>query len=308
MILPKGELVEVKRGINPKNIFKINLTGYIQFSWRDDKDLYLCSILVRRGNPVLASVEFVKSKKEVKGKKALELINAVQNATVEIYKLTDDKIELAIKMNKDAILSNNEGMTKSTTSSSKTQKINSISQQESTPVIAGIEVNLSEFISTVKLFTGIIKAKGENKEAILVVKRGKIVGAKVIDGSKVFFGSSALSKINFNGKIYAYKEDIDNFIRNNPNVVVEEVKYKTENGSKDYKSSTKGETLTSKKEKEGTGLTNYSDSSSKSEDSSREAIMRKYKIKDPSEEEIEKIIEDVFGDTKSTPFKFKIKK
>ncbi len=306
MILPKGELVEVKRGVNPKNIFKINLTGYIQFSWRDDKDLYLCSILIRRGNPVLASVEFVKSKKEIKGKKALELINTVQNATVEIYKLTDDKIELAIKMNKDAILSNNEGMTKSMTSSSKTQKINSISQQGSTPVIAGIEVNLSEFISTVKLFTGIIKAKGENKEAILVVKRGKIVGAKVIDGSKVFFGSSALSKINFNGKIYAYKEDIDNFIRNNPNVVVKEIKYK--NDLKDHESSTKEKTLTSKKEKEGTGLTNYSDSSSKSEDLNRETIMRKYKIKDPSEEEIEKIIEGVFGDTKSTPFKFKIRK
>jgi hypothetical protein len=281
MLLPRGKLTGVYRNGTPSDFLKKDVTGYIQFSWKDGSELCIGTVVMLKGEPVLASVEMIKAREEIKGDKALQIINEVNIATIEVYSLPHNKLELALKTNKDAVLSTGGKSTPESTSAARStsgtevrqtakrqrqqlqrrsvqsrqpqqpqQKTERIASITTGKPVASLETDLNRYLSSISMFTGIIQAEGEDRQALVIVKNGKIVGAEVVYGGEVLKGNVALQLLDFRGKIAVYNENVDRLLRENPEIRI----------------------------------------------LNREELMRKYRIKPPSEDEIERLINDAFGD------------
>jgi|GEM_PF-1776197 hypothetical protein len=201
MLTPKGKLVGIYR-TDPKQAFEKLSRGYALVSWKDAEDLYIGCVVFDEGKPILADLEFVRSKIVLKGREALERILNVEYATVELYELEKDRVVYAVSINRDSKIEVEEKVTEKPKEERKELK-----------VAFTTESNLEEFLSTVGDFTGLIVAKGEDREAKIYLKNGIIVGAEArIDGEK-YKGKSALFYLDFHGKIICYEvDDVDNLI------------------------------------------------------------------------------------------------
>jgi len=278
MLVPKGRLVKICQNKNPREFLDENITGYVQFSWRKNGDLYIGTVVMHEGSPVLASVENVKSRSEVKGDEALEIIKNVDNAAVEMYELTQYELELTLKTNGDARVvkcssagSGESGKTDERagekaektrarsrsaeepgTSRVKEEKVRTDSgtkkQRKLKPLLSGVEANVREYISSLGSFTGVLQAEGINGKCAVLLKNGNVVGVEVVAGDDVYRGNIALPLLDFRGKITLYKDDVDTLLEQYPEVRV----------------------------------------------LNREELMRKYNIRPPTEEEIEQLIKSAF--------------
>jgi len=252
MLLPKGKLIKIYRCGTPREFLKESITGFVQFSWKDGNELYIGTVVLLKGKPILASVEMVKSKREIKGEKALQIIAERENAAIEVYTLSQHELELTLKTNVDAAITTpeKESTTRTPKSHSRHQQPRPQRAKILKPVVSGLEENLNRYLSTIGTFTGVIQAEGVNRQATVIVKNGKIVGAEVTYDKEVLRGNLALQFLDFYGKISAYEGNVDDLLSENPEVRI----------------------------------------------LNREELMRKYNIKPPSEDEIERIIANTFGD------------
>jgi len=238
MITPKGRLIGIER-TEPKQAFEKLRRGYALVSWKDSGDIYIGCVVFDDGKPILADLEFVKSKNVLKGREALERILNVEYATIELYELDRDMLAYAISMNEDTKIEEVE---------EKEPEIPKEEERKEPKLTLTIESNLEDFLSTIGNFTGLLVAKSDDREVKVYLKNGNIIGAEARIAGEKYKGKSALFYLNFHGKIFCYDvEDVDSLVSDD---------IKTE------------ETLAV----------------------DREEILRKYKIKLPTEIEIEELL------------------
>ena len=108
MLLPKGKFLGLNNRVSPESLGELVDTGYVKVSWRSNGELWLGEVVFLNGSPVLAEIENVKSKKKIKGKAALDQILGLKEVNLEIYKLTEDNLNLAISMNKSCTVNETE--------------------------------------------------------------------------------------------------------------------------------------------------------------------------------------------------------
>jgi len=222
MLLPKGTPLELNKKGKPSDYLEKDITGYIQLSWREDGELCVGTVVLRNGEPVLASVEKAISKEKITGNEAFQKITNIEIATVDVYSLTEDKLELAIKSNKDSIIEKVKSDLQIPTPASPAtgQHISEKASHAETPVIAGLDANLMKLLYAIGSFTGILKAEGEGREAIVAVEDGNIVGVKITYNNEVLKGNPALEFLDFYGKVYAFSRDVNELLKDDPEIQV----------------------------------------------------------------------------------------
>jgi hypothetical protein len=197
MIVPKGELLGIFRG-KPQEFFNKVDNGYLKISWKDVDDICSACVVFKDGIAVFADLEFVKSKKILKGKDALKRILSVSHGVIEVYKLNEKQISLVALINSEDIAVNQQETTV-------VEKLDGKTEQPEEEEFKEVE-NLEDFIYNLEEdFTGIIIARGEDREATLYIKDGMIIGARVKFNNNEYLGLSALYYLDFKGNITCEK-------------------------------------------------------------------------------------------------------
>jgi hypothetical protein len=219
MILPKAEFLGIFRGKPIEYCDRIR-NGYLKISWKDSDDIYSASVVIRNGEPIMADVEFIKSKRILKGKEALERIFRVDYAVVELYSVDSGDIRKIVSMNDESLLIKvEEAVKKEEKVERKEKKVEEKvvkGEKEGVEEVKGVtkEVNnLEDYILNIKDFTGILKGIGKDRVATIYLKNGNIIGAKVELENEVFKGLPALYYIEFPAKVIMKEVgDVDKYV------------------------------------------------------------------------------------------------
>jgi hypothetical protein len=226
MIVPKGQLIEIVRGSPKDSLSKIRY-GYLKISWKDENDLYSACVVLSDGKPILADLEGVKSKTLLKGKEALDRILNLDYGVVEIYSVekrdipriismndTATKVEIETKEKLEEIATEREGAVEERPKEEviKKKEVVTVEEKEEDP---SIRSNVEEFIFNLKEdFSGMVSARGEDRDALIYVKNGKIIGVKVLfNNNEEYKGLSALYYLDFDAKIVVKElDDVERFV------------------------------------------------------------------------------------------------
>ncbi|WP_457549174.1 DUF2226 domain-containing protein [Archaeoglobus sp.] len=207
MILPKGNLVEILRG-KPIDYFDRVKYGYLTVSWKEGGEIYSASVLIKNGEPVMAELELIKSRKTLRGLEALREVEKVDYAVVEVYSLSAEDVNKAITMNDETLVVAHITERKLETQEQKAEepakpvKSELHESEEESEKEVGVTENFEEHIlREFKGFTGIIKGIGNDRVATIYMKNGKLVGAKVSIGNETYEGLSALYYLEFPAKV-----------------------------------------------------------------------------------------------------------
>ncbi len=191
MILPKGEFIGIYRGKPLEYVDRVS-KGYLKISWKDSNDIYLGYLVVENGRVVMGELEFIRSKKSVKGKDAFEIISNIDYAVIEVYSVDPRGLQSIYSMNDESYRVEVE----------KEEVEEEVKKEEKEEIEKVIETrNFEDFILNIKDFSGIVKGMGEDRTATIYVKDGKIVGAKVSLNGEEFGGASALYYLDFPAKV-----------------------------------------------------------------------------------------------------------
>ncbi len=207
MILPKGNLVEILRG-KPTDYFDRIKHGYLIISWKGNGEIYTASILIKNRKPVMVELELVKSRRTLGGLEALKEVEKVDYAVVEVYSLSAEDVDKAVTMNDETLLVVHKETTQITKKETQEQKVEKPAEvvkpelHESAEKEVGVTENFEEYIlKELKDFTGIVKGVGNDRVAIIFVKDGELIGAKVSIGNETYEGLSALYYLEFPAKV-----------------------------------------------------------------------------------------------------------
>ncbi|MBO8181409.1 MAG: DUF2226 domain-containing protein [Archaeoglobus sp.] len=258
LYVPKGEKIRSGEKINVSEVIEelksLEFTGYIEVASKSGKGFYLGFLFFLKGEPIIAGVEEVVGKVELLGKDALELILSFDEPTVDVYELDEEKISLCIEYNPDEAF---------------LRHVDELEIEKKHPeypeypvlkygiladnLVESVESNVKTYLSQLKDFTGVVWAKENSKEAIVLLENGKIRGAAYFNVGETFAGNLAVNLLDFNAKIESYAkrpEEIEKVIRKNPEIEVVD----------------------------------------------RAELFKKYRIRPPEEEEIERILKGVLED------------
>jgi len=192
MILPKGNFIGIYRG-KPSDFFDKVKNGYLRISWKDSEDIYLASLVVKEGKPTMADLEFVKSKKVLKGKDAFDKLLNVEYAVIEVYSVESRDMQYVFSANDETLL----------IESPKTREHVKTESKEKSEVEESVETdNFEEFVLNIEdNFTGVVKGVGKDRVATVYIKDGELVGAEVSFDNEKFEGVSALYYLEFPAKV-----------------------------------------------------------------------------------------------------------
>jgi len=253
LYIPKGEKIRSGEKIDVSEIVEelkeIEFTGYAEIASKSGKGFYLGFIFFLKGEPIIAGVEEVVGKVELLGSEALSMILSFKDPVVDVYALDEEKISLCIEYNPD------EAFLKDVSEREIEQPEYPILRYGiiADNLIESVESNVKTYLSKLKDFTGVVNAKENGREAIILLEKGRIRGAAYFNTGEAFAGNLAVNLLDFNAKIETYAkkpEEIQKIIRKNPELEVVD----------------------------------------------RSELFRKYRIKPPEEEEIEKILRNVLED------------
>jgi len=211
MITPKGELLKIERG-KPEEFFDVVENGYLKISWKDDEDVYSACVVFKDGVAVFADLECVKSRRVLRGKNALSKIVTVDYSVVEIYRLTKKDISLIALMNDEGIAVEKIEEVKEEVEE-KPEEVQEEKEERKDMDESKKVKSVEDFVYGLEDFTGMVIAKGDGIEAILYVKDGVILGAKVSLDGEEYLGLSALYYLDFEGEVTCKGlEDVERFV------------------------------------------------------------------------------------------------
>jgi len=194
MILPKGDLIGIFRG-KPLDFLDRVRNGYLRVSWKDPEDIYSSSIVLKDGNPIMADLELVKSRRVLKGKEAFEVVKDVDYGVVEVYSLDSREVSRLISMNDESYLI--------------IEKAEEVEKVEEVKEVEELHVeNFEDFILSIGEFSGVVEGFGEDRVATIYIKDGDLVGARVRVNGNEFLGVSALYYLEFPARVVMREGDV----------------------------------------------------------------------------------------------------
>ncbi len=205
MILPKGKLVGIYRG-KPLDFVDRVRKGYLKIYWKDSNDIYQASMVVEDGKITMGEVEFVKSKRSVRGRDILKVISNIDYAVIEVYSVDSKEMESIHTMNDESYKLEREEERKTKEAEKDVEKVTegeverAVEEKEEEGKTMETE-NFEDFILNLNDFTGVVKGIGKDRTAVVYVKDGRIVGAKVSLNGEEFEGVSALYYLDFPAKV-----------------------------------------------------------------------------------------------------------
>jgi hypothetical protein len=252
LYIPKGERIRSGEEVDLSEVVEelkpVEFTGYVKIAYKIGRAFYLGHIFFFRGEPFIAGLEEVIGKIKILGIDAFKMMLDFKQPLVDVYRLDDEKISLCIEYNPDE---------------SFLRDVEELKEEPEYPVlrygivadnlVESTEANLRAYITELKDFTGVVSAKANDKEAIILLRNGKIRGAAYFDFGEAFSGTLAVNLLDFKAKIESYAkeaEEIERVIRKNPEIEVFD----------------------------------------------REELFKKYRIKPPEEEEIDKLLKAAVDD------------
>ena len=222
MIVPKGELLGIFRG-KPEEFFNKVDNGYLKISWKDSDELYSACVVFKNGIAVFADLELVRSKRVLKGKEALKKILTTDYGVIEVYKLSEKQVSLVSLMNSEDVVIHQKVEEKPESKTALADETKKVRVEEKEEIKEEkkkeeekfeVVENFEEFVYNLEDdFSGIIVAKGDDREATLYVKDGVIIGAKVKFNDTEYLGLSALYYLDFKGTITRRKlDDVEKYL------------------------------------------------------------------------------------------------
>lgn len=208
MILPKGDFKGIHRGKPVEYVDRVR-NGYLKISWKDSNEIYLATLVVENNSVVMAEVEFVKSRKTLKGNEALELISNLDYAVVEVYSLDSRSLQSIYTMNDESYLIKSTETEVERKEEEEKAEYKEIEEKVVTEkVVTEVDnfenfiLNLKDFSDVVNTnFSGIVKGIGKDRTATVYLKNGRVVGARVVMDGEEFEGPSALYYLDFPAKV-----------------------------------------------------------------------------------------------------------
>jgi hypothetical protein len=252
LYIPRGEKIRSGEKVDVSEVIEelkpMEFTGYIEVAYKIGRAFYLGHIFLFKGEPFIAGLEEVIGKIKILGIDAFKMMLGFKQPLIDVYRLDEDKIPLCVEYNpEEAFL----------------RDVEELKEEPEYPVlrygivadnlVESTEANLKSYIARLKDFTGVVTAKADSKEAIVLLQNGKIKGAAYFDVGEAFSGTLAVNLLDFKAKIESYAkraEEVEKVIKRNPEIEVFD----------------------------------------------REELFKKYRIKPPEEEEIDKLLKAAVDD------------
>jgi len=225
LYVPKGEKIRSGEKIDVSELLEelktMEFTGYIEVAYKTKEGFYLGFIFFSKGEEIIAGVEEVLKKTEYLGKEAFDKISSFKEPIVDVTELDNEKISLCIEYNPEEAFLKSLDELKEELEEPEYPTLRFGIKAEN--LVESVESNVKTYISRLKNFTGVINAKADDGEVIILLKDGKIRGAAYFNTSEAITGNLVLNLLNFRGKIDAYlkrPEEIEKIIKRNPELEI----------------------------------------------------------------------------------------
>ncbi len=225
LYIPRGERIRAGEKIDISDVLEelksMEFTGYIEVAYKTRGEFYLGFIFFLRGEAIIAGVEEVLKKSEYLGKEAFEMILNFKEPVVDVYKLEKEKIILSIEYNPDeAFLKPIE------LEEEKSEEVESPTLRygiKAEDLVESVKANVKSYLSKLKNFTGVVNAKSDGKEVIVLLENGEIKGAAYFNTNEVITGNLVINLLDFVGRIDVYSkrpEEIERIVKKNPDIEI----------------------------------------------------------------------------------------
>ncbi len=225
LYVPKGERIRAGEKIDVSEVLEelkaMEFTGYIEVAYKSRGEFYLGFIFLLRGEAIIAGVEEILKKKEYLGKEAFDIILNFKEPVIDVYTLGKEKIMLSIEYNQDeAFLKPVKELEEEEVEEEYPQLRFGIKAEK---LIESVKSNVKSYLSKLKDFTGVINAKSDSKEVIVLLEKGKVKGAAYFNMNEVVTGNLAMNFLDFVGMVDVYSkkpEEIREILKRNPDIEV----------------------------------------------------------------------------------------